>query len=276
MTATPQQAPGPILSDDIDGIRFRFFKNLSTAERLNVFRVFLGWPESTLAQVRTHSDEARLLKAMFKGLAAVPGKGEPALDYGLLKLTCEQLKNRLDAADAHIERLEAVALQAQGEPVAWMNPSGMACHCKDVFLASGWNESELRPLVYADATPTIGSAPQANELIELLSAIRPSHGDVGSRDVDVSAQQKRIDRAIQLLSTGTPQAERAAVPMILHCPKCHEQHVDAPDERTAGWANPPHRSHLCHGCGYIWRPADVPTNGVAAIKTTGKADSPQA
>lgn len=35
-----------------------------------------------------------------------------------------------------------------------------------------------------------------------------------------------------------------------------------------------HRSHLCHGCGHIWRPADVPTNGVAAVKTKGKADSP--
>ena len=41
---------------------------------------------------------------------------------------------------------------------------------------------------------------------------------------------------------------------------------------------PAHRSHLCRpedgGCGHIWRPADVPTNGVAAVKTKGKADSP--
>lgn len=91
----------------------------------------------------------------------------------------------------------------------------------------------------------------------------------------------------------------AAVPinMILHCPKCGLQHVDAPDADIPGqvvrdgklvsvpcvikandpsaWTNPPHRSHLCHGCGHIWRPADVPTNGVAAIKTKGKADSPR-
>jgi hypothetical protein len=40
------------------------------------------------------------------------------------------------------------------------------------------------------------------------------------------------------------------------------------------WDNPPHRSHLCHGCGHVWRPADVPTNGVATITTKGKADSP--
>ena len=87
-------------------------------------------------------------------------------------------------------------------------------------------------------------------------------------------------------------AQQPTVPldMILHCPACHEQHVDKPEgtfipgftgEESAAWNkergmwdNPPHRSHLCHGCGHIWRPADVPTNGVAAIKTKGKADSP--
>mgnify|MGYP000069370909 CR=1 FL=1 len=90
------------------------------------------------------------------------------------------------------------------------------------------------------------------------------------------------------------------IDMVLHCPACGLQHVDAPEEvpgmrilKSAAtlehphrmeqvgtytgqgeWSNPPHRSHLCHGCGYIWRPADVPTNGVAAVKTKGKADSP--
>lgn len=70
------------------------------------------------------------------------------------------------------------------------------------------------------------------------------------------------------------------IPMILHCPKCGVQHIDEPaleerDEegRAIHWTNPPHRSHLCHGCGCIWRPADVPTNGVARIETVGKADT---
>lgn len=74
----------------------------------------------------------------------------------------------------------------------------------------------------------------------------------------------------------------ASIDMVLHCPKCGMQHVDMPDwdeyEDGDCWKNPPHRSHLCQpengGCGHIWRPADVPTNGVAAVKTTGKADSP--
>jgi hypothetical protein len=86
------------------------------------------------------------------------------------------------------------------------------------------------------------------------------------------------------------------IDMVLHCPKCHTQHIDKDNsdeirieaaERGIDregdrawenwideheWTNPPHRSHLCHQCGHIWRPADVPTNGVQAIKTRGKAD----
>ncbi len=75
--------------------------------------------------------------------------------------------------------------------------------------------------------------------------------------------------------------------MVLFCPACGTQHIDAPepaiarhyDELPGGmveaqpWTNPPHRSHLCSGCGHIWRPADVPTNGVAAVQTCGKNDS---
>jgi hypothetical protein len=64
--------------------------------------------------------------------------------------------------------------------------------------------------------------------------------------------------------------------MVLHCPACGVQHIDAP-ELTDGtqptWGNPPHRSHLCNRCGHIWRPADVATNGVIAITTKGERDS---
>ncbi|MFC5358122.1 hypothetical protein [Azospirillum himalayense] len=67
-------------------------------------------------------------------------------------------------------------------------------------------------------------------------------------------------------------ASPAPLPMLLFCPRCGLQHIDAPDE-TAGWTNPPHRSHLCADCGCVWRPADVPTSGVLAIATSGKADN---
>jgi hypothetical protein len=76
-------------------------------------------------------------------------------------------------------------------------------------------------------------------------------------------------------------AAQPPIDMVLHCPKCGLRHVDeaegegdeATTQRLDVWRNPPHRSHLCHGCGHIWRPADVPTNGVAAIKTHGTNDS---
>lgn len=83
----------------------------------------------------------------------------------------------------------------------------------------------------------------------------------------------------------------APIDMILHCPACGAQHIDAPmtdaqycerlhesswwelgGDKPARWTNPPHRSHLCAACGHTWRPADVATNGVATIKTRGKAD----
>lgn len=81
-------------------------------------------------------------------------------------------------------------------------------------------------------------------------------------------------------SRGQAPAQPAPIDMVLHCPACGLQHIDAPDAWRPGsdplWDNPPHRSHLCHGCGHIWRPADVPTNGMEAVKTRGKADSPMA
>jgi len=64
--------------------------------------------------------------------------------------------------------------------------------------------------------------------------------------------------------------QRAPVPMVLHCPKCGEQHVDKPD--PPHWTNPPHRSHLCAQCGWIWRPADIDTVGVEATLTRGRLD----
>jgi len=39
------------------------------------------------------------------------------------------------------------------------------------------------------------------------------------------------------------------------------------------WDNPPHKSHLCHRCGNVFRTADVPTNGVAFPTTRGDRDS---
>lgn len=84
----------------------------------------------------------------------------------------------------------------------------------------------------------------------------------------------------RVAALSAPAQDAPPIDMLLHCPACGMQHIDAPEPHLLGavdlttWHNPAHRSHLCHGCGHIWRPADVPTNGVAAVKTKGKADSP--
>ncbi|AOJ62443.1 hypothetical protein WJ32_08220 [Burkholderia ubonensis] len=90
-------------------------------------------------------------------------------------------------------------------------------------------------------------------------------------------------RAPQPAQADAPAEAREPVDMLLFCPKCGTQHIDGPEvgdidtgngiRDDVQWANPPHRSHLCHACGTIWRPADVPTNGVAAIQTRGMADT---
>jgi hypothetical protein len=68
------------------------------------------------------------------------------------------------------------------------------------------------------------------------------------------------------------QSADTPIDMVLFCPACGTQHIDAPDSKT-DWTNPPHRSHLCHRCKYVWRPADIATNGVANILTHGSADT---
>lgn len=84
------------------------------------------------------------------------------------------------------------------------------------------------------------------------------------------------------------------IDLILFCPACDHQHIDAPDtdeqythrlfesawwelggEKPERWTNPPHRSHLCRKCGHVWRPSDSFTNGVARIATEGANDSPR-
>ncbi|MEQ1762559.1 MAG: hypothetical protein ABL984_05355 [Pyrinomonadaceae bacterium] len=53
---------------------------------------------------------------------------------------------------------------------------------------------------------------------------------------------------------------------------------ECPGFKVSTWTNPPHKSHTCRiddgGCGIIFRIADdVPTNGVAEIKTRGEKDT---
>ena len=94
------------------------------------------------------------------------------------------------------------------------------------------------------------------------------------------------------------------VDVVLFCPRCKFQHIDKaePDicqecghaayfhqgpqkiclghinaacncQSFVAWLNPPHKSHRCSNCNTVWRPADVPTNGVERAKTVGSNDT---
>lgn len=62
----------------------------------------------------------------------------------------------------------------------------------------------------------------------------------------------------------TKKSIRIPVPMVLHCPCCGTQHIDAPNPEI-GWTDPPHKSHLCLKCGIVWRPAGIYTRGIKYI-----------
>ena len=68
----------------------------------------------------------------------------------------------------------------------------------------------------------------------------------------------------ELLAGGDASTLEAAtaspIPMVLACPTCHERHVDEGE-----WATRPHKTHLCSRCGALFRPANVPTVGVAVL-----------
>lgn len=84
-----------------------------------------------------------------------------------------------------------------------------------------------------------------------------------TENYDVLRQQR--ERIEQRVRDTTP------IDILLFCPSCGEQHVDQPQPEKE-WTNPPHKSHECQFCSHVWRPADVPTNGVLTIQTKGQVD----
>lgn len=76
----------------------------------------------------------------------------------------------------------------------------------------------------------------------------------------------RITAIVVEYRAGNAKLLPAPIDMLLYCPRCGTQHVDAPHQES-GWTNPPHRTHLCAHCGALWRPSDSCTNGVAKLKS---------
>lgn len=112
------------------------------------------------------------------------------------------------------------------------------------------------------------------------------------RIVETQLFLARYDALREYESMNIPRLEPGRdipIPMILFCPACRCQHIDAEEPHKPScrindstgqpwcdcgqWTNPPHISHLCKFCGHIWRPADVPTTGVADITTRGEKDN---
>lgn len=133
---------------------------------------------------------------------------------------------------------------------------------------------------------------------QLLNAVTANFPSFGAGSVCFAAGVD-IGQVLDFIST-------IPIDMIIFCPVCGTQHVDEPEpdsctcshrrdkhdptlddggpacfgepdcpcERfVVAWDNPPHKSHLCHGCSTVFRFADVATNGVATIKSIGVNDT---
>lgn len=107
----------------------------------------------------------------------------------------------------------------------------------------GW-KAALENYTIVRQVPAAQAVPEG--LIELLKAIRPEYGAVGSRDIDVARQQKQVDAAIAMLSapqastpvslTGNSTPESFAVPEwmpTLYSWLARARFENAGDEATA-------------------------------------------
>jgi hypothetical protein len=71
-------------------------------------------------------------------------------------------------------------------------------------------------------------------------------------------QEKQTAAVLDGFLGDIEKAKNARVPLELKCPQCDMIHVDQEE-----WAHEiPHRTHLCHGCGNLWKPYPVGTVGV--------------
>jgi len=205
---------------------------------------------------------------------------------------------------------QAPAPEPEGdEPVGW---GGVIDRCAELrdpgFIgmqdldelkryAGNWNSTYRFFPIYAPGTPSPAPAPEVPADLRDAFEAWVQAGYPGASGKELIGREENsphpyvydgIRKQWRAWKAGAAWARSQApavgaepIDMVLHCPKCGMQHIDRRDEPLSAdwddaeaWTNPPHRSHLCHGCRHIWRPADVPTNGVKAIQTKGKADSP--
>ncbi len=177
--------------------------------------------------------------------------------------TIEQLTRSVhivkDAEIAHL-KLQLDALQ---KDVAQMSASDEVVELTLRFFSDR---------VITTMRPSLG-APPVTKSIE-MNAENQGHLIVSVRDT-LSGDPNAVGYVlvVQKWAKEWPKPQPKPLPLILHCPKCHLQHVDVDDESGAWATSRIHRKHLCKpedgGCGYIWAPSNRFTVGVRELPEDG-------
>jgi hypothetical protein len=103
------------------------------------------------------------------------------------------------------------------------------------------------PVSDATTEAILAMTKEANEKSDRISALEMECRDLRFRNKQLESRLPSIEAKW----VATP------IPMLLHCPACHERHIDEGE-----FATREHHSHACQSCGHVWRPAIVATVGV--------------
>lgn len=194
-----------------------------------------------------------------------------------MKVERDTLRDQKRENDATIERLQTELRRQRNELLAelnevrdernrWITAAQFADH------AAKTSTSERDTL----RTENMRLAKELAKLREEYERERNVFHEENSRlrsekDDEVRAREQWRTAAVKTKNR-LAEIDSTLLDVVLHCPACGTQHVDAPDPEK-GWTDPAHRSHLCASCGCVWRAADVPTRGVAAPTTRGGEDT---
>ena len=108
------------------------------------------------------------------------------------------------------------------------------------------------------------------QLAEQWKRAEEAEAEIVNREAAWAEEVRHLKAAHAATIEKARQEERAKpILMVLRCPYCTAYHVDEGE-----WAARPHRTHLCALCGKTWRPANVPTVGVAELPLEASDDAP--
>lgn len=122
-----------------------------------------------------------------------------------------------------------------------------------------WLKSELTAAKEKIATlehshtfcPHCNPCRRAAEITPLEDALRSlasyvGNGGYNALTVNAAEFEAKIREGIDRLNAAAQEKiaeQEAPIPMLLFCPRCEHQHIDAPEPET-GWTNPPHAERI--------------------------------